>query len=60
MIEPLPKKLDKTIKVYLSPPILEIAINMVQDLRIFMKLTPSGNLHLNSETKLAELNLVSG
>jgi hypothetical protein len=41
-------------KVHLSAPIPETAIHMVGDLRIFMKMTPSGSPHLNSEPKLAE------
>jgi hypothetical protein len=41
-------------KVHLSPPIPEIAIDMVRDLRICMKLTPSGNPPFNSKFKVAE------
>ena len=40
--------------VHLSPPIPEIAIDMVRDLRMFMKLTPSGNPHRNSEPTVTD------
>jgi len=33
----------------------EITIDMGGDLRIVMKMTPSGNPHLNSETNFAAL-----
>ena len=52
--EPLPKTgQDNT--VHLNPPIPEIAIDRVRDLRMLMQLTPSGHPHLNFEPKLAEL-----
>jgi hypothetical protein len=55
----LSSKTGKDNKVHRSPPIPEIAIDMVRNLRIFMKPTPSGNPHLNSEPKHAELSVGS-
>ena len=40
--EPLPKT-GQDNKMRLSPPITEVAIDMLQDLRMFMKPNPSGN-----------------
>ena len=44
--------------MHLSPYIPEIALDMVWDLIIIMRLNPSGNPHLNSESKTIALQVL--